>query len=467
MTSCVQGITNTNGDVAIALPSTFDAQDSHRYQAMLLALGRRMMARPPLGVLLQDASTLTAEVFGAELSSVSRLEADGEGLATTFTGQLNGSSVSKAISLPIEGSMVGYAVSNARMITSADLRKEDRFKDPALSQLGISSALAIPLHLHDHTFGALGVYSARARSFAENELSFAETLGHLLTLTLARFDAEASTTRQSQTLEALCEATSEIVMLLDDKGNVEQLNPTAQVITGYAGQELEGRPIWIALATTSEASSLKQAIEQARKIKRRVYHEGPMLRKDGQSRGLVWTIAAALDECDTVSGFVVTAREAGDASKSTADAPKQPLAAELKTQSTPPTAGHANSIRQPRPAKLWNGQPDQSAEGAPTGRDKRLSPRREYTWTQMIALRDGDRSPRADQFFAVQCRDISAGGLSFILDSQPQYKHIVVELGTAPHTIHMGAEIVRVVPTKEDGEPRYLIGCRFSGRMER
>jgi len=98
--------------------------------------------------------------------------------------------------------------------------------------------------------------------------------------------------------------------------------------------------------------------------------------------------------------------------------------------------------------------------------EKRTSPRMDYNCRQWVAPRYEDRAPLRREFFAVECRDISRGGVSFVLDWEPDFRDVVVALGPVDAPEYLAAKVARVTPVEDDGEPVYIVGCEFTGRMQ-
>jgi hypothetical protein len=101
----------------------------------------------------------------------------------------------------------------------------------------------------------------------------------------------------------------------------------------------------------------------------------------------------------------------------------------------------------------------------PDNPDKRRSPRRAFRYRQLIApMRDGCL-PSRNHFVEVECRDISAGGIALVLSEPPDFEDLVVALGKPPDESHFTSKVVRVEELEERGGTRYLVGCRFTGRV--
>lgn len=73
--------------------------------------------------------------------------------------------------------------------------------------------------------------------------------------------------------------------------------------------------------------------------------------------------------------------------------------------------------------------------------------------------------PSLSQFRDVECQDLSAGGFSYVAVEPPECETLAVELGKAPVLIYVTARIVHISETLAGAETRFLIGCRFTGRL--
>ncbi|HVX14199.1 MAG TPA: GGDEF domain-containing protein [Pirellulales bacterium] len=104
--------------------------------------------------------------------------------------------------------------------------------------------------------------------------------------------------------------------------------------------------------------------------------------------------------------------------------------------------------------------------GGEVKRDRRRQPRRPFPSHELIAPYVDSQWPAPSAFRQVQCHDISPGGIAFLLPKLPDYKSIVVALGVAPNITYLAARITHSNTFEADGQPMFLIGCRFTGRLE-
>jgi hypothetical protein len=82
-----------------------------------------------------------------------------------------------------------------------------------------------------------------------------------------------------------------------------------------------------------------------------------------------------------------------------------------------------------------------------------------------VAAMEPGVSPDRLAFSEVQFHDISAGGVSFLLEIHPNFDTVVLALGVRPNVHYISAKIVNVVEVYEDGNRRYQVGCRFLQRL--
>ena len=73
--------------------------------------------------------------------------------------------------------------------------------------------------------------------------------------------------------------------------------------------------------------------------------------------------------------------------------------------------------------------------------------------------------PDGADFTHYECRDLSAGGLSFVAPRAPQASMLVVEMEDKTGVHFVLARVVSVRNEGTDAEPQFRIGCSFQGRL--
>jgi len=96
--------------------------------------------------------------------------------------------------------------------------------------------------------------------------------------------------------------------------------------------------------------------------------------------------------------------------------------------------------------------------------DRRGWSRKGFDASQWLAPYEPGRPIRRESFREVQCRDISGGGFSFILDEEPKFSEVIVALGVPPNVTYVRAKIMHVEKVSP-GSDTFVIGCRFAERL--
>jgi hypothetical protein len=200
------------------------------------------------------------------------------------------------------------------------------------------------------------------------------------------------------------------------------LNRAAREGTAYDGPEVRGRSFAAVFLRTPEAGAFQDAFRAACSGPSRF--SGGLVTKKQELVRAEWQLQPV-----KVGGrqlcVVLTARQA--------------------SQEQPPLAS-----------------PDGTAQSS---RDLRTSPRRSYQYRQRIAPMYTAAIPTKRDFFEVECKDISAGGVSFLLECEPDFNALVVGLGRAPDLAYFSARVARISQETTNGKTYHLVGCRFTGRI--
>ncbi len=104
-------------------------------------------------------------------------------------------------------------------------------------------------------------------------------------------------------------------------------------------------------------------------------------------------------------------------------------------------------------------------EGRDDYAELRQSPRHRYAYIQWIAPVADYSDPVPDDFCRVECVDLSTGGMSFFLPSEPHFTRLVIALGQVPMLVHYQARVVYARPIDRNGKLEYHVGCQFLKRV--
>jgi GAF domain-containing protein len=390
------------------------------------AFARRASARPDLELLKQDAVSLVGEILECELGGISEVAADGAVEARLTAVDVQGRAVPVAAcrtTLEPATSMAAYAMTRASAVVSQSLVAEKRFIDLLLREQGVATGLVVPLPVDDKPYGTIGVFCRAAHEFTEDDVRFAETIAHLLSSSIARSRAEEQFRLGKSLADAVLESIDEMVFTLDAEGRVMGLNRAARERTGYEGHDVRGRPFAAVFLRPPEVQAFQTVFHKA--CSGSVRFACDLLTKKQEAVFGDWQFQPVkLGGHSTC--IVLTGREAS------AEQPLQPFS--------------PNST-------------------APPPKDLRSSARRSYQYRQQIAPMYTAALPAKREFFEVECKDISAGGVSFYLEREPDFTALVVGLGRMPDLAYFTARVARVVQESLNGKVYYVVGCRFAGRV--
>lgn len=411
-------------------------------QQALASLGRRAVAPPDIGVLLQDAAALVAEMLHAEFGIAAQYRGSGQPIETYLVRpqsmQRSEQTVIRCRPLPDDPrlSLCAFAIHTALPTAVADLAAEGRFDDRLLPKHGIVAATAAPLKLIDRALGAIGAGATVRRTFGEEDLLFVETVSHMVTATIARSQAEQYLAAERRLSEGLFDVLEAIVLILDHNGLVVRSNPACHKATGYSANELNGRRLEATLAVPEELHLFHHALGKALATDGPVEFESRLLTKHSQQRVVAWTVAALRHGPDTIPNSVIVTGI--DVTR------ERQLEARL------------NAVEK-------NAQPTTDSVSV-MNLERRRGMRRSYPYRQMIAPIIGNQLPAPDQFFPVLCNDISAGGFSFLIHQPLATNGLVIALGVAPQISYLTAKVVHVNRVDFQGRKMFHIGCCYTGK---
>jgi PAS domain S-box-containing protein len=456
MNSTIPGNSPT-GEVPVSVPAPSDAAEQR--QSAVLALGRRAIVSPGAEVLMQDAALLLAETLGCAFCSVARLEGF-ESVAVKFSAGSSGKFADEWTgSQDPAKSLVGHALSVARPVVIADLDSENRFLDPNLKKRSLRSALCAPLKVADDAFGALAVYTPVPRSFSKQDVQFVETIAHIVTMTIARERAETALADARRFTEALLTSVEAVVVVLSPDGRITDLNKSAERITGFTLQEVKQRPIWSVFLVPEEAAKVKSQLQKLGSASVPLALETFVLTKQADRKRIDWTFVVTRDTAGNVESLLGTGIDITEKKQL-----ENLLEQSNKTLEKLRSAGV--SVDGDRPAEDGESAERPFARINEQGTERRDKPRRNFPYIQLIApIKDG-KLPQRSAFREIRCRDIAAGGFSFLTPEQPADKELVVAFGVGTNLTFLTARIVHRAEQIKDGKKLYLIGCQYTGRAK-
>jgi diguanylate cyclase (GGDEF)-like protein len=126
-------------------------------------------------------------------------------------------------------------------------------------------------------------------------------------------------------------------------------------------------------------------------------------------------------------------------------------ATEAASQAEAATAVHSQLVEADR--VLWSN-------------DRRGQARHRFVRTQSVAPYVKGEFPRPEAFRDVQCRDLTSKGFSFWHPTPPDFCSLVVALGRNGDVKYLLAEVTHTDMVRRGDKTAYVVGCRFTGRID-
>ncbi|GAB6167082.1 hypothetical protein JCM19992_30820 [Thermostilla marina] len=429
-----------------------DASPEVIQRAAVATFGRRAAVAPSSEVLLQDAFCLLGEVLEASHVAYTEKLADSGRWRTRIIvpGKPQEEQV-REHDLETD-SAVRYAIELAEPVLFEDLKTETRFGDAFLRGLKIATGVVAPLLTRTGVEGILAAYRGKGEPFTRGDLEFAESLAHLLAATSAREKAESELADKETLARVVVDSLQAPVISVDFTGRIRSVNLACVELSGKGERELCDHLFWEVFAAPEEQPQVRQAFEESRgKRGMQLFHSHPV--GGGMKRTLAWRMINNFDGDGAVRSITMLAQDLTEllALQEEIDRYRQLIDQQGSGDDKPGNPAESVGV--------------QVEARSPVGYERRSSPRLAFPYTQRIAPVFGGVIPSRRRFFEVRCRDISAGGISFLLESPPEFESLVVALGHPPAESFFTARVVRVQECREGDKTWILVGCRFTGRV--
>ncbi len=110
----------------------------------------------------------------------------------------------------------------------------------------------------------------------------------------------------------IVETSASLIVVLDPRGGIVQINQACEQVTGYRMAEVKGRIFWDFLLEGAESAIVKRIFGQLLQGKFPRSHENDLLTRDGRKRRIVWSSSAVLDQAGNVELIVACGNDITD-----------------------------------------------------------------------------------------------------------------------------------------------------------
>lgn len=271
------------GEDDVVLGIVRDVTARRRWQAsqsVLHGIDRRILRRTPLVEILRFVCERLAEVYDARLVQIALKGEDGSVEIRECAG--SGAEFLRALRVRWDDSPEGEGPTGTAIRTGKAQRR-NLATDPGFRlwreralELGLESAIALPLVAHGRTAGALTLFTDGGKTYGTGELDELRGFADQVAVSLLAASEQEEIRQQRTALESVANG----VLIAGASGAIRWVNPAFTSITGWTLEEVRGRSPRILRSGTHPEAFYREMWETL--LAGRVWH-GELFnrRKDG------------------------------------------------------------------------------------------------------------------------------------------------------------------------------------------
>lgn len=233
-----------------------------RQQHALAALGQHALAGTDVNILFGQAVTLVAQTLGVEFCKLLELMPESDKLLLRAGTGWHDNLVGRAAVEAGLGSQAGFAMREGVPIIVEDLSAEKRFRvSPLLRDHNVVSGMTVMVQGRRQPWGALGAHTSRPRTFGPQEVTFLQTVAHVLGEAIERKAAEAALHESDARFHQVVENIPEALWMYDlDTKRVVWVSPRYADIWGQSDAALRATPeAWFDSVSADDRDRMLQA----------------------------------------------------------------------------------------------------------------------------------------------------------------------------------------------------------------
>jgi PAS domain S-box-containing protein len=217
---------------------------SVRQQRTVAALGQFALVTAAISELMDRTVAIVSETLDVEFCQVLELLPDRSGLVLRAGVGWKPGYVGEAVVAADADSQAGYTLASDQPVVVEDLRAEKRFHgSPLLVDHGVVSGVSVVILGEEGPFGVLGVHTATARRFTEDDVHFVQAVANTLAAAVERKQVEESLRENEERFRQLAENIREVFwMTTADGSQVIYASPTYEEIWGRSRRSLYDHP---------------------------------------------------------------------------------------------------------------------------------------------------------------------------------------------------------------------------------
>lgn len=233
---------------------------------------------------LKEVADTTARVMDADACFIYLYDKNKDELLLAATNGVQESAVG-AIHIPLGEGIEGWVGRKLEPVTLRDYRDDARFREiPGLALGGYQSLYCLPLYVYSNgaLVGLLELFTAKVRTFTDEEINFFTTLSGILSTTIQNEQMQVELHKMNSELEqwvsekteelrasekryrTLVENSSESIFVLAENGDILFANEQGARLTGLAKYDLLHKNLFDLFVDPSRPRTLLDEVREGR-----------------------------------------------------------------------------------------------------------------------------------------------------------------------------------------------------------
>ncbi|MBU1750471.1 MAG: GAF domain-containing protein, partial [Chloroflexi bacterium] len=238
-----------------------DAQRRNRELTLLNEVAREIATELDLDRLLDRAVRLVRDRFGYHHVAIFTVDREhGAVLMCARAGDLAALYPAQH-RLAIDQGLVGWVAGHGETLLANDVHAEPRYVNLYPDLIPTRAELGVPIRLRGETMGVLDLQSPEVNAFAASEVAVMETVADQIAVALHNARLFAETAQLQAFHESIVQNMGDGIVVGDEDGVIDFVNPAAARMLGYGAVDLIGQP-WTDLTPPDQPALIQAAQER-------------------------------------------------------------------------------------------------------------------------------------------------------------------------------------------------------------
>jgi PAS domain S-box-containing protein len=233
---------------------------------------------------LKDVVDITARVMDADVCLIYLYDKKGDGVVLAATNEDRQEAVGN-VRIPLGEGIEGWVARRLEPVMLRDVHADARYREmPGLSLSDYTSVYCLPLYVYSNgaLMGVMELLYAKAKNFADEEITFFTTLAGILSTTIQNEQLQGELGRMNLELEqwvaekteelraseeryrTLVENACESIFLLAENGDIVFANDQAARLSGYGKYDLIHKNLFELFVDPAQSREVLSEVSQGR-----------------------------------------------------------------------------------------------------------------------------------------------------------------------------------------------------------